>query len=69
MKRGFFFWKNLNSIAKFVIVMFFSYLHNWIKFLNLNMTRFQLLEGLKCESQIENIGKEKNWGRSLPNNT
>jgi hypothetical protein len=29
------FWKSLNSIAKFVVLIFFHTFHDWIKFLNL----------------------------------
>jgi hypothetical protein len=33
------------------------------------LTRSQLFEGLKCESQIENNERARNWGCSLARNT
>jgi hypothetical protein len=37
----FFFWKSFNFIAKFVVLMFFLYFHNWIKVLNLDMSIYK----------------------------
>jgi hypothetical protein len=33
------FWKSFNSIASFVVLMFFHTLHDWIEVLNLDVSR------------------------------
>jgi hypothetical protein len=39
----FFLGKNFNCIAIFVVLIFFHIFHDWIKFLNLDMRRFDLV--------------------------
>jgi hypothetical protein len=40
MEQGYIiFWKSFNSITRFVVLMFSSYFHDWIKVLNLDMSR------------------------------
>jgi hypothetical protein len=64
-KKYFVFWKSFNSIAIFVVLMFFSCFHNWSKIIKLDMSRFERTNFISISFKIcfsqglnENIGQE-----------
>jgi hypothetical protein len=60
-------WHNLPPVARAMHLVFKSLAVT--KAQCLYMMRSQFLEGLKCESQTENIGRAKSRGHSLACNT